>query len=64
MPLEVDVAYECPYCGETNFLGVDPTAGARQQLTEDCPVCCSPISFTIGIDKDGDPTIEAAERDD
>jgi Cysteine-rich CPXCG len=64
MPLEVDVPYECPYCGESNFVGVDPTAGLRQRFTEDCPVCCSPISFAIRIEEGGDPTVESAERDD
>jgi len=64
MPLEVDVAYECPYCGESNYLGVDPSAGGRQRFTEDCPVCCSPISFAVRIEEGSDPVIESAERDD
>jgi hypothetical protein len=63
MPLEADVAYTCPYCLEENFLGVDPSGGSRQQLIEDCPVCCRPIVFSVRVDADGDATIERAERE-
>jgi transcription elongation factor Elf1 len=64
MPLEHDAAYTCPFCGKENHVGVDPTAGPRQRFTEDCPVCCSPISFGIRIEEGGDPVVESAERDD
>lgn len=63
MPLENDLAYVCPYCGEENHLGVDPSGGATQRLIEDCPVCCSPIAFSVRVDRDGDATIESAEAD-
>ncbi|GAC1389008.1 MAG: hypothetical protein NVSMB31_04230 [Vulcanimicrobiaceae bacterium] len=59
MPLETDVAYTCPHCGVDNYLGVDPTGGRRQHLVEDCQVCCSPIVFTVRIDRDGDPVLES-----
>ncbi|MDQ2663826.1 MAG: CPXCG motif-containing cysteine-rich protein [Candidatus Eremiobacteraeota bacterium] len=61
MPLESDAPYACPYCGESNFIGVDPSAGKRQRLVEDCPVCCGPIAFTVCVDADGDGTVESAE---
>jgi hypothetical protein len=63
VPLESDVPYTCPYCGEENHLGVDPSGGRRQRLVEDCPVCCSPIAFTIRIDPDGDAVVEVAAAD-
>ena len=63
MPLETDAAYACPYCGQTNYLGVDPSAGARQRLVEDCPVCCSPIVFTVRVDAEGDGIVESAEQE-
>ncbi len=63
MPLENDVGYECPSCGEQNNIGVDPTAGRRQTLVEDCPVCCRPLVFTITIDRDGDATVENVTRE-
>jgi len=64
MPLEHDVSYECPYCGEENHLGIDSTAGSLQRFTEDCPVCCSPIAFAVRVDSGGDPHVESAERDE
>lgn len=63
MPLETDVAYRCPYCGEENFLGIDPTGGSHQRLTEDCPVCCNPISFGVHVDGDGDTVIDSAQAE-
>jgi len=64
MPLEIDAEYTCPYCGKTNYVGVDPGAGKRQRFTEDCQRCCSPILFAVRIEEGGDPVVEAAERDD
>jgi len=63
VPLEIDAAYTCPYCGESNYTGVDPTAGSHQEVVEDCPVCCSPIAFSIRIDREGDAIVESAERE-
>jgi hypothetical protein len=63
MPLETDAVYACPSCGESNALGIDPTAGRRQTLVEDCPVCCRPLVFTVVIDRDGDAIVERVERE-
>lgn len=43
----------CPYCGETIAILVD-TSISEQSYTEDCQVCCQPISLDILIDSDGD----------
>lgn len=61
MPLETDLAYQCPYCREGSFLGVDPSGGMRQRLVEDCPVCCRPIVFNLSIDRDGEPNLDSVE---
>jgi Cysteine-rich CPXCG len=63
MPLESDATYTCPSCGETNAVGVDPTAGRRQRLVEDCPVCCRPLVFTVVVDAEGDAIVEHVERE-
>lgn len=63
MPLDLDVLYTCPSCGEENAVGVDPTGGRRQRILEDCPVCCRPLVFDIVIDHEGDATIERVERE-
>ncbi|MCK6546960.1 CPXCG motif-containing cysteine-rich protein [Myxococcota bacterium] len=33
---------QCPYCGETDTLYVDPGGGVHQSYVEDCAVCCRP----------------------
>lgn len=63
MPLELDAAYTCPYCGEMQYTGVDPTAGAHQRFVEDCQVCCSPIAFVVRVDAEGDAIVESAEQE-
>ena len=63
MPLDLDVLYSCPSCGEENAVGVDPTGGRRQRILEDCPVCCRPLVFHIVIDHDGDAIVERVERE-
>jgi Cysteine-rich CPXCG len=63
MPLEADASYVCPSCGERNAIGVDPSAGRRQSLVEDCPVCCRPLVFFVAVDTDGDASVERVERE-
>jgi len=63
MPLETDVLYACPSCGEENAVGIDPTGGRRQTLIEDCPVCCRPLVFTIVVDAAGDALVERVEQE-
>ena len=47
------ISVNCPYCGESFETGVDRSAGA-QEYTEDCPVCCNPIVFTVTLGWDGE----------
>lgn len=63
MPLEADASYSCPYCGEINYIGVDPSGGRHQRFVEDCPVCCSPIVFVVRIGEDGDAVVESAAQE-
>jgi hypothetical protein len=63
VPLENDLLYACPSCGEENAIGIDQTAGRRQHLVEDCPVCCRPLVFDVVIDHEGDAILERVERE-
>ena len=56
-----EAAYTCDSCGEEIVIPVDPSAGARQQYVEDCPVCCSPS--LIHVDFDGDEVRAWAEAE-
>ena len=36
--------------------------GSRQTFTEDCTVCCRPNLITLGIDDEGDVSIEVTQE--
>ena len=55
---------QCPYCGESFEIFVDAGGGAAQRYVEDCQVCCRPIEFTISLDEDGEPQVDAARTDE
>jgi hypothetical protein len=37
---------QCPYCGETVELDIEPLEEA-QTFIEDCAVCCKPIQYEV-----------------
>lgn len=57
------VKADCPYCGETIELVVDPSAGSQSYI-EDCFVCCRPISVHCDVDNEGDVSVWTAHEDD
>jgi Cysteine-rich CPXCG len=42
----------CAFCGESNSIFVDISAGMQQSYVEDCQVCCRPNVLYICIDED------------
>lgn len=44
----------CPYCGEPFDIAIDGSAGADQQFTSDCEVCCRPVRFAVTVAEDGE----------
>lgn len=42
---------QCPYCGETLEISVDPSA-EDQEYVEDCQVCCQPILIHAVFEED------------
>ena len=48
----MNVASECPYCGEPLELAVDELGGRHQSYVEDCVVCCRPIEVEVVVDED------------
>ena len=38
---------QCPHCGESNQIALDPGGGSRQDYVEDCQVCCRPWRVTV-----------------
>ena len=43
---------QCPYCGESIGVLIDP-GEAGTHYVEDCQVCCRPIEFALSEDLDG-----------
>ena len=43
----------CPCCWETIALELDLSAGS-QVYTEDCPVCCRPMTVRLRVNEDGE----------
>ena len=50
---DTEVSVNCPYCGETVTIGVDPAGGAVQDYVEDCQVCCQPWQIHLSYDEQG-----------
>lgn len=41
--VEEDYAFSCPHCGVDLSVRLEPGAGRKQELIQDCEVCCRPI---------------------
>lgn len=54
-----EASYVCPACGEEIVVPIDPSAGARQEYVEDCPVCCRPIQLEATLERDGSAWLRA-----
>lgn len=53
----------CPCCWETISLLVDLSAGSAD-YTEDCPVCCRPMSVHLRVGEDGDFDLHVSPESD
>lgn len=54
-----EATYVCDSCGEEIVVPIDPSAGARQEYVEDCPVCCQPNLIHVEIDNDDEVRVWA-----
>lgn len=58
-----DRTIDCPYCGESIDLLLDPSV-SEQSYVEDCQVCCRPINIRFSIAPDGDVLLMATTDSD
>jgi len=45
-----EAEFICAFCGEKNYLQIDPTAAFEQEFEEDCQVCCQPNVVHVVFD--------------
>ncbi|MEL7058929.1 MAG: CPXCG motif-containing cysteine-rich protein [Acidobacteriota bacterium] len=57
--MDTDAIFYCAFCGEPNETEVDPSAARRQEMVEDCQVCCRPNVLRIVFDAEARVTVEA-----
>lgn len=57
--------WTCQYCSVENELWVDITIEDKQDLIEDCEICCRPNRLIISQEKEeGVPSIESRLTDE
>ncbi|MBT3811269.1 MAG: CPXCG motif-containing cysteine-rich protein [Gammaproteobacteria bacterium] len=44
---------QCPYCGESIDLLIDPSE-MQQNYIEDCQVCCQPVIIDVTVTHEGE----------
>lgn len=47
--LTESLAFDCPWCGEPNFVEQEP-GDADQWVIQDCAICCRPIELRLPSD--------------
>jgi hypothetical protein len=50
-PAVIEHPFDCPYCGETITMLLEPDPG-EQNYIEDCEVCCNPIGIQFRVEDD------------
>ena len=50
---DLEAVVECPYCGESVEITLDPGSGTKQEYVEDCEVCCQPWLVVVSYDDAG-----------
>ena len=55
----IEAEFACAFCGSANAVSVDPSAGRRQNYTEDCQTWCRPNVLRIEVEADEDGAMSA-----
>ena len=58
-----EASVTCPACWETIVLDVD-LSGGSVVYTEDCPVCCRPMTVRLAVADDGQFRVEVEPESD
>lgn len=63
-PTDMEASVQCPYCGETVEISLDPGGGSVQDYIEDCEVCCHPWRVMVTYNRDGSADVELEKADE
>ena len=63
MEFRSEQTVNCPYCGETIAVLIDPEE-AGQKYIEDCQVCCKPITFVATIEGRGEILVSVYDENE
>jgi hypothetical protein len=58
---DLEAVVECPYCGESVEITLDPGSGSEQEYIEDCEVCCQPWVVSVRYDAEGHAVVSVAQ---
>ena len=61
---DLDATVECPYCGASVEITLDPGSGSTQDYVEDCEVCCQPWQVVVRYDDEGHADVSVAALDE
>lgn len=60
---DTEAIVECPHCGESNEIALDPGSGSSQEYVEDCQVCCRPLLMYVKYGRDGTAEVDVYASD-
>jgi hypothetical protein len=63
MSLLTETTVNCPHCGESIEIDVDPSGGREQSYVEDCWVCCRPIAVKVEVSAAGEIEVNVRQAD-
>jgi hypothetical protein len=62
--VDMEATVECPYCGESMDIALDPGNGSLSEYIEDCQVCCRPWQVRVMYHDDGSAEVSVDAADD
>lgn len=55
---DLDAVVDCPYCGASVEITLDPGSGSEQDYVEDCEICCQPWRVVVRYDDEGHAAVD------
>lgn len=63
MDADTEAEVECPWCGDTVTIALDPSGGAVQEYVQDCEVCCQPLLVDLRYLRSGAAEVSLERAD-